>query len=81
MTNEFIEKARNAYAPVAYRATVLFFIVQDLSRVNDMYQFSLEWFKEIFKKSLELTNVVRPDPGRQQNEESDDDQQSRRNGK
>lgn len=39
-----------------------------------MYQFSLEWFKAIFKKSLELTNVVRPDPekqsGRRGSEES-----------
>jgi hypothetical protein len=29
-----------------------------------MYQFSLSWFKRIFTKSLELTNVVRDDPGK-----------------
>jgi hypothetical protein len=28
-----------------------------------MYQFSLIWFKQIFAKSLEMTNVTRDDPG------------------
>ena len=86
VTNEFIEKARGAYAPVAYRATILFFIVQDLSKINHMYQFSLEWFKAIFKKSLELTNVVRPDPEKQSDrrgsshEESDSERQDQASG-
>lgn len=51
------------YAPVAYRASILYFIVKDLQKVNSMYQFSLTWFKQIFTKSLEMTNVTRDDPG------------------
>lgn len=49
---------------MAYRAAILYFVVQDLQKVNNMYQFSLSWFKQIFTKSLELTNVVRDDPGK-----------------
>lgn len=48
---------------MAFRASVLYFVVQDLQRVNRMYQFSLGWFKQIFQRSLELTNVLRDDPG------------------
>jgi dynein heavy chain len=48
VTNLFIQKSRNVYAPVAYRAAVLYFIAQDLQKVNNMYVFSLNWFKEIF---------------------------------
>ena len=50
------------YAPVAYRASILYFVVKDLQKVNSMYQFSLSWFKQIFAKSLEMTNVTRDDP-------------------
>jgi len=28
-----------------------------------MYQFSLTWFKQIFAKSLEMTNITRDEPG------------------
>lgn len=43
----FIEKSREAYAPVAFRAAVLYFALQDLAKVNPMYQFSLRWFKDV----------------------------------
>jgi len=44
---------------VAFRAAVLYFAVQDLSKINNMYAFSLSWFKEIFIKSLEITNALK----------------------
>jgi len=34
-----------------------------------MYQFSLSWFKRIFTKSLELTNMVRDAPGKAEESE------------
>lgn len=49
------------YSPVAYRASILYFVVQDLQKVNSMYQFSLAWFKSVFVKSLELTNALKED--------------------
>ena len=58
-----MQKSRDVYSPVAYRASILYFVVKDLQKVNSMYQFSLTWFKQIFVKSLELSNVTRDDPG------------------
>ena len=46
-TNQFIHRAHDLYAPVAYRAAVLYFIVQDLQKLNPMYKFSLGWFKDL----------------------------------
>jgi hypothetical protein len=36
-----------------------------------MYLFSLAWFKEIFSKSMELTNVARDEPGKLDDSEDD----------
>lgn len=55
----FIQKSREAYAPVAYRAAVLYFAVQDLSKVNPIYQFSLRWFKDIFLRAMHVTNSLK----------------------
>ena len=73
-TSQFIQRARNTYAPVAYRAAILYFVVQDLQKVNNMYQFSLSWFKKIFTKSLEMTNVVREEPKGADDSDVDDGQ-------
>lgn len=37
-----INEARELYRPAAERASLLFFIINDLSRINPMYQFSLK---------------------------------------
>ena len=58
--NEQLESAKVKYAGVSSRATSLYFILQDLRKINPMYQFSLLWFKDMFKKSIQMTNVVRP---------------------
>jgi len=61
-TSAFIQKSRDAYAPVAYRAAVLYMIVQDLSKINPLYQFSLSWFKTVFTNAMEMTNILKGDP-------------------
>jgi hypothetical protein len=43
---------------VAFRASNLYFAVSELYKVNHMYQYSLKWFLDIFKKSLSLANQV-----------------------
>jgi len=43
---------------VAFRASNLYFAVSELYKVNSMYQYSLQWFLDIFKKSLSLANQV-----------------------
>lgn len=37
-----INEAREHYRPVAVRASLLYFIMNDLNKINPMYQFSLK---------------------------------------
>jgi dynein heavy chain len=52
--SERIEASRKAFGPVATHAARLYFAVQSLSDLDPMYQFSMRWFRELFKESLEL---------------------------
>jgi len=45
--------ARENYRYIGYIASILYFAIYDLSKINHMYQFSLESFKNLFKKSVE----------------------------
>uniref|UniRef100_A0A8C3GQP8 Dynein axonemal heavy chain 1 n=1 Tax=Cairina moschata TaxID=8855 RepID=A0A8C3GQP8_CAIMO len=47
-TEQDINTTRLQYAPVAVRTQILYFCVSDLSNVDPMYQYSLEWFLNIF---------------------------------
>lgn len=47
-TEQDIDTTRLEYVPVAVRTQILFFCVSDLSNVDPMYQYSLEWFLGIF---------------------------------
>ncbi|KAM4735000.1 dynein axonemal heavy chain 11 [Anableps anableps] len=48
-----INEARELYRPAAERASLLFFIINDLSKINPMYQFSLKAFNLVFNKAME----------------------------
>ncbi|KAJ3657289.1 hypothetical protein Zmor_009105 [Zophobas morio] len=50
-----IDNTRAQYIPVANRAQILFFCLSDLSNVDPMYQYSLEWFVSIFTGSMAET--------------------------
>lgn len=50
-----IDHTRAQYIPVANRAQILFFCLSDLSNVDPMYQYSLEWFIKIFTLSMAET--------------------------
>ena len=45
-------RARGSYLPISYRAAVLYFVVSDLYRVNNMYQFSMNWYIDLYRTSL-----------------------------
>ena len=47
-----IDKAREIYRYSAARASVLYFILNDLFRINPMYQFSLKAFTVVFDKAI-----------------------------
>ena len=52
-TEKDIDETRSRYVPVAVRTQILFFCTTDLTHVDPMYQYSLEWFRDIFLKSVE----------------------------
>lgn len=41
ITEKKIDEAREGYRPVAYRASILFFCIVDLNRIDPMYEYSL----------------------------------------
>jgi dynein heavy chain len=43
-----IEETRAAFRVVAFRASVLFFCINDLNQIDPMYQYSLQWFQRLF---------------------------------
>lgn len=51
-TEQDIDATRLKYVPVAVRTRILFFCVSDLSNVDPMYQYSLEWFIGIFMTGI-----------------------------
>jgi dynein heavy chain len=54
-TEEKIDKARESYRRLAFRTSVLFFGIVDLSSIDPMYQYSLQWFENLFKMGVENT--------------------------
>ncbi|KAM8851125.1 dynein beta chain, ciliary [Spinachia spinachia] len=49
-----INEARELYRRVAVRASLLYFIMNDLNKINPMYQFSLKAFNIVFHKAVEM---------------------------
>lgn len=48
VTAQEIDEARVRYQPVAARGAVLFFVLDGLSAVNSMYEYSLASFLTVF---------------------------------
>lgn len=48
-----IDSTRENYRLVAQRAAILFFILQDLTSIDSMYQFSLDAYIQLFLNSIE----------------------------
>lgn len=51
--SEKIENTRSKFKTVAKRVADLYFCVSELSSVESMYQFSLEWYLELYQKALQ----------------------------
>ena len=47
-TNEQINTTRLTYTPAATRGSIIYFTIADLGMIGDMYQFSLEYFNQLF---------------------------------
>ncbi|KAJ8921300.1 hypothetical protein NQ315_013774 [Exocentrus adspersus] len=51
-TSAEIDQAREYYRPAAARASLLYFILNDLNKINPIYQFSLKAFSVVFQKAI-----------------------------
>uniref|UniRef100_F6YZ23 Dynein axonemal heavy chain 2 n=1 Tax=Monodelphis domestica TaxID=13616 RepID=F6YZ23_MONDO len=51
-----IDTAREAYRPCAQRASVLFFVLNDMGRIDPMYQFSLDSYISLFILSIDKSH-------------------------
>lgn len=59
ITSADINKLRENYRPVAERGAILFSVLVDMATINDMYQYSLNSYVEVFIHSLKRSL---PDP-------------------
>ncbi|KAM5306863.1 dynein axonemal heavy chain 17 isoform 1-T1 [Glossophaga mutica] len=55
VTEVKINEARESYRPAAERASLLYFILNDLNKINPIYQFSLKAFHVVFEKAIQKT--------------------------
>ncbi|NXL59531.1 DYH17 protein, partial [Chordeiles acutipennis] len=55
ITEGQINIARENYRPAAERASLLYFILSDLNKINPIYQFSLKAFNRVFEKAIQHT--------------------------
>ncbi|NXM68229.1 DYH17 protein, partial [Serilophus lunatus] len=53
VTETQINVARENYRPAAERASLLYFILSDLNKINPIYQFSLKAFNGVFEKAIQ----------------------------
>ncbi|VEN41412.1 unnamed protein product, partial [Callosobruchus maculatus] len=66
VTEKQIDKARMEYTPIASHSTILFFTLDDLSKIESVYQYSLVWFVNLFKAAIDNTDKVEDIPMRLQ---------------
>ncbi|TGZ66131.1 hypothetical protein CRM22_005485 [Opisthorchis felineus] len=66
-TEHDIDETRSKYIPVAVRTQILFFCVADLANIDPMYQYSLEWFVNIFLHGIRNADRADNVPQRVQN--------------
>jgi len=52
-TEKKIDAARLGYRPAAIRSSLAFFVLDDMSRVDPMYQFSLDAYVDLFNNSID----------------------------
>lgn len=55
VTEQEIDETRERYRPVAYRGAIMYFSVRDFNVVDPMYQYSLQWFTNLFVQASALS--------------------------
>ncbi|KAJ1618499.1 dynein heavy chain and region D6 of dynein motor-domain-containing protein [Pavlovales sp. CCMP2436] len=57
LTAAEIDKARETFRPVATRASLIYFLIDSLSAISPMYQFSLGLYNAVFHRALDLVEA------------------------
>lgn len=57
-TSLFSLQERDAYLPLAESASKMYFVITDLSKINNMYRFSLASFLRLFQRALHAKKVI-----------------------
>jgi len=47
-----IDQTRENFRVVAFRASILYFCITDLDKIDPMYQYSLQWFQRLFSAGV-----------------------------
>lgn len=58
VTSAQIDEAREIYRPAAARASLLYFILNELNTINPIYQFSLKAFSIVFQKAIDKAEAA-----------------------
>ncbi|GLG98379.1 Putative dynein heavy chain [Gryllus bimaculatus] len=53
-----LDQAREEYRPAATRGSLLYFILNELNKINPIYQFSLKAFNVVFKNALSTAEAA-----------------------
>jgi len=53
VTQKEIAEVRKSYVPVATRGAIIYFVIADLASIDPMYQYSLNYYKNLFNKCIE----------------------------
>ena len=53
VTEKEIDEQRSNYRPVAFHASTLYFCLNSMSIIDPMYQYSLQWFTNLFRRTCE----------------------------
>ncbi len=56
-----LNKVRQFYEAVARLVATLFFVFMDLSNIDHMYQFSLEWYVDLFQRAIKRASNKVPE--------------------
>lgn len=54
-TEQEIDKTRIQYIPMAQRGSILYFCIQDLMKIDFMYQYSLNWYMQLYVQAIQET--------------------------
>ncbi|RKO94828.1 dynein heavy chain and region D6 of dynein motor-domain-containing protein [Blyttiomyces helicus] len=55
-TERKIDETRETYRPIANHSSVLYFCIADLANIDPMYQYSLNWFIDLFIGAINSSN-------------------------